>query len=321
MNSKTLKPKWEALESRPRESAYDVIRISPECLADVYLAISPTSQRCLILALPVGYQLDFRPVERDRLSLTQVNDRHIAVTLIDRTHFDLFDDLIASMHNVLKGIAHVDDYSRTFIKIFYRWAHFFDKTDSDRLPDTIIQGLFGELIVLQRLLEQSPADQVNVVLEAWRGPYDQGHDFVFDWGNIEVKTRTPDNSSVQIANEDQLDQLEGKALELAVVTLERGADPSQTISELAQTIARLVEDYLGDLIILYSALEQKNLRMTRLAEYDDIRFRAHNMARFDCLKETFPRMVRSKLPEAIFGVRYSINTDHLADCIIEQVLL
>jgi len=319
MNSDELKPKWAVIENLPREGDYDLIRISSECYSEISLAISPLSLRCLILALPNGYHMDFHAVERERLSLTMVPDRnYVAMTLHDPAFVDLFDDLIVSMHNAIKDIEGTEEYSSVFIQTFHKWSRFFEPVDNDRLPDSIIQGLFGELIFLRKLLKEAPASQVNNLLEAWRGPYDQGNDFVFEDRDIEVKTRTLSNSSVRIANEDQLDQREAKGLELLVVTVERDGIDSQSLGQLTLEIAKIVEDALGDLTIFYTALLQKNLGAHNLADYDNITLKAHELFRFDCLVESFPRIVRSELSDAVFGLMYSLNTAELDDYLIEQ---
>lgn len=320
MNSDDLKPKWAVIENLPRQGDYDLIRISSECHSEISLAISPDSHRCLVLELPQGFHFEFHAIERDKLSLTKEPEKnYVAMTLLDPGFVDLFDDLIVSMHNAIKDIEKVDEYSKVFIQSFHKWSRFFERSDSDRLPDIVIQGIFGELIVLRKLLMDSPASQVNDVLEAWRGPYDQGHDFVFEDGNIEVKTQTLVNSSVMITNEDQLDQREGKGLELAVVAVDRDSAGGQTLGELTQEVVRLVENALGDVSILYRALSKKALGRNNLSDYDNITLRVHKIIRFNCLAESFPRVVRSELPDAVFGLRYSLNTAELEEYIIEQV--
>lgn len=314
-----LMSKWTTIEGLPRESEYDLIRISSECHAEISLAISPDGNRCLILALPTNFSFDFHPVEREKLSLTKIQkNSYVAMTLLDVDFFDLFDDLIVSMHNSIMDIHDVDDFSKEFIKTFHKWSQFFDRDDDERVPDQIIQGMFGELVYLRRLLSRLPASKVNIALKSWRGPYDQGHDFIFEDKNVEVKTRTLTNTSVRIANEDQLDQLEGKGLELAVVAVERNSANGQTLRELTQEVVRLIEDALGDTAIVYTTMSQKKLGPQNLAEYDNITFRADMITTYDCLVSSFPRIVRSQIPIALFGFKYSLNTSELSDLVVEQ---
>ena len=319
MNVDELKPKWDLIESLPRQGDYDHVRITAECHADISLGISPDSHRCLILILPADYAFEFHAIEREKLSLAKVSlKNYVVLTLLDLDFCDLFDDLIVSMYNFIRDIADVDMYSEIFIKTFHKWSRFFDLDDGERLHRNVIQGMFGEMIYLRKLLREFPASKVNEALGAWRGPYDQGHDFILEDRNVEVKTRVVVNSSVRITSEDQLDQLEGKGLELAVVVVDPEGSPALTLRELAREIVDVVERSLGDTAIFYATMKQKNLGLGNIAEYDDISFRPSEITRYDCLGPQFPKIVRSALPDALFGFKYSLNTtrldDHIIDC-------
>jgi hypothetical protein len=322
MISEELKHKWEIIENLPRQGDYDLIRISPECQCDMSLAITPDAHRCLVLALPYSFSFEFHPIEREKLSLTKIKKKnYVAVTLLNNDSRDIFDDLIVSMHNAIKGITLLDEYASIFIQTFHKWVKLFDKSIDERLPDSVIIGMFGELITMKKLLIESPKTEVDVILGAWRGPFDQGHDYVFDDRNIEVKTRGPKNTSVHIANEYQLEQLEAKGLVLSVVVAERDTNNGITLRELTRDIVNIVEGSLGDTAILYTAMRQKNLGPHNLPDYDDIVLHSLEITLYDCLSDNFPRLIRSELPMALFKVEYSLNTAHLSNFTIEQVTL
>jgi hypothetical protein len=322
MNTRELQPKWEVLEKLPRQGDYDLIRISSVCHPDLSLAISPDEERCLILALPADFHFDFHPLVRQKLSLTKYDEKnYVTVTLYNNDYVDLFDDLIISIHNTIMNVRDAEEYSDVFAQTFHKWVKFFDLDDTARLPDSIIIGMFGELIVMKKLLNEAKGACVNTILRGWKGPYDKGQDFEFDSVNIEVKTRSPSPTSVKIANEGQLDQLEGKELELAVVVVEQDPSKGTTLNHLIRQLVDVIEQLLGDTSILYSAISQKGLGPKNLSDYDDISLVPKELTRYDCLSMSFPRIVRSELGEAIFGVRYSLDTSKLNEHIIEQVKL
>lgn len=323
MNSNDLKPLWELIEAVPRQGDYDQVRITADCHADIFLGISPDGLKCLILVLPDDFSFDFHPVEREKLSLTKLPSKnYVVLTLLNSDFQDLFDDLIVSMYNFIRDVKQPGDYSEIFTQTFHKWSKFFDRVEGERLPKSVIQGLFGEIVYLRRLLNENPAAKVNNVLEAWRGPYDQGHDFILDDRHVEVKTRLVANSSVRITSEDQLDQLEGKGLELAVVAVDPDDPSGLTLRELVREIADSVAAMLGDISIFYTVLSQKNLVPGNLADYDDFTFKPCEIARYDCLDPpAFPKVIRSELPEAVFRVRYSLNTAKLDDYLIERETL
>jgi len=323
MNSNDLKSAWELIEALPRQGDYDQVRISADCHADIFLGISPDGLRCLILVLPDDFSFDFHPVEREKLSLTKLtSNNYVVLTLLNSDFQDLFDDLIVSMYNFIRDVKGPADYSGIFTKTFHKWSKFFDHAEGEHLPKNVIQGLFGEIVYLRRLLKENSAAKVNTVLEAWQGPYDKGHDFVLDDRHVEVKTRVVVNSSVRIASEDQLDQPEGKGLELAVIAVDPDDPSGLTLRELVREIVDSVAAMLGDISIFYLTLSQKNLHPGNLADYDDFTFRPREIARYDCLNPpTFPRIIRSALPEAVFGVGYSLNTAKLDEHLITREAL
>jgi hypothetical protein len=323
MNLNDLELTWERIVKLPREGDYDQVRISADCHADIFIGISPAGLRCLILVLPEDYSFDFVPIERDKLSLTKLTSvNYVVLTLLNSDFQDLFDDLIVSMYNFIWHVERPDDYSKIFVTTFHKWSKFFDQAEGDRLPKNVIQGIFGEIVYLRKLIIEKPAAKVNDVLETWRGPYDQGHDFILDDRHVEVKTRLVVNSSIQVTSEDQLDQPEGKGLELAVVAVDPDDPSGQTLGELAREVADIVAAMLGDTSIFYTTLGQKNLGPGNLAEYDDFTFKPREIARYNCLEEpVFPRIIRSELPEAIFHVRYSLNTAKLEDHLLAREIL
>ena len=322
INAKELQPKWELLEKLPKLGDYDLIRISTVCLPDLSLAISPDEERCLILELPAGFHFDFHPVVREKLSLDKNEEKnYVTVILYDNDYVDLFDHLITSIHNTIMNVRDTDEYSDIFAKTFHKWVKFFDLDNNNKLPDSVIIGMFGELILMKKLLNEAEGAKVNTILRGWKGPYDKGQDFEFDSINIEVKTRKPSPTSVKIANEGQLDQLEGKELELAVVVVEQDPLNGMTLNQLICLLVDIIERLLGDTSILYSAISQKGLWPKNLSDYDHISLVPKELTRYNCLSISFPRIVRSELVEGIFGVKYSLDTSKLNDHIIEQVKL
>jgi len=322
MIAKDLKDKWDKINDLPTLGDYSSLLVSSESYAEISVAISPDANRCLLLALPSGYNADFVEIIRENLELSMVSEqKYVSVTLLDLRFIDLFDDLIVSMHNAICDVRSVDEYCSIFLQTFNKWSQFFERAEQVRLSDIVIRGIFGELKVLQKVIAETPASGIDSVLKSWRGPYDQGQDFIFEDLNIEVKTRSTTNSSVIIANEDQLDQTDGKRLELAVVTLEMNETEGQTLEVLVQAITEKIEGFLGDTTIFYRALEQKGLSAENLKVYDNLIFKAHNIYIYDCLLATFPKLVRSKLPDPIFNVKYSLNTAELESYLTEEIEL
>ena len=88
--------------------------------------------------------------------------------------------LFLSIYNKIFNISDPDEYSDLFIKHFFKWSSFFLNKRNEGLTKDEVKGLIGELIYLKNLLLDTTLN-VDDVLLSWRGPYDDGHDFVFDF--------------------------------------------------------------------------------------------------------------------------------------------
>ncbi len=126
------------------------------------------------------------------------------------------------------------------LSIVGKYQAFFGKGKKRRLTAPEEQGLFGELLVLEKCLE-AYGDRA---IKAWTGPDKNKHDFIFDGNDsIEVKTSLKQTRiSVKISNENQLSYAPRSTLFLKILVLE--PNPSgQTIVNLIQRIAEnLIRD-------------------------------------------------------------------------------
>ena len=314
-----LNSKWEKITIDEDLTDYRSIRISSECCPDIYISIDPNRSRCLILSLPKNYQTDFNSVKKEKVSIKLLRDKnYIVLTLHDANYHDLFDILTISLYNAIKDIQEVSIYSNIFVNTFHKWAQFFDDELLDNLSKNIVQGIFGELTYLKSFLLKTSASKVNDVLSTWKGPYDQGHDFVLNDKDIEVKTKIDEKSTIRISSEHQLERTDGRDLELAVVSVHFGLIDGAPIKTLVEEIKQIVENFLGDTSILLKAMRQKGLTFANLENYDHWKFKALNIITYDCLNSSFPKIASSEIPTSISEVKYNINLRDLDGYIIAE---
>ncbi len=101
----------------------------------------------------------------------------------------LCDDLVESSREVAPSQAAV------FVLVrIGRWRRLLEP-DKGGLSVSEIRGLIGELLVLQRLSEHWPTDQV---VAGWIGPHESPQDFVLPELRIEVKVIVPSSRAVKI---------------------------------------------------------------------------------------------------------------------------
>lgn len=319
MTCKELKQKWSGLSENPVTSGFRSLRISSECICELYVGVSKEGKRCLILALPANRHLDFKGIQKENLSIEYFREKNLIVLqLLDSDFYDLFDDLIISLYQGIKTINHADEYSNHFIQAFYRWSEFFEDKKSDLLSEEVIKGIMGELLVLKLLITDPNKLEINFLLKAWTGLYDKGNDFELENKNLEVKTKSPSGIDVKISSEFQLQVSPGKGLELFVVSIISDFTVGINIRDLIWEVKKLVQESTGDNTILWKALSQKNITAKNVSQYDRYRFKPVNWISYNCADEDFPKLNRSNIPEEISALKYALRTTLLTPFVIEQ---
>jgi len=319
MTSIELKQKWSGLSENPVTSGFRSLRISANCICELYLGISKEGKRCLILALPASKHLVFRGIQKENLSIAYFREKNlIALELIDNDYQDLFDDLVLSMYHGIKNINHVDEYTNYFIQAFYRWSEFFEDKKSDLLSEDVIKGIMGELLVLKLLITEPERPEINFLLKAWTGLYDKGNDFELETKNLEIKTKSLSGIDVKISSEFQLEVSPGKGLELFVVSLQSDFTAGIHIRDLILEIMKVVQESYGDNTILWKALSQKNITAKNVSQYDRYRFNPVNWISYNCADENFPKLSRSNIPEETSSLEFTLRTNLLTSFIIRQ---
>lgn len=319
MTSTELKQKWSGLSDNTVTTGFRSLRISPDCICELYIGVSKENKRCLILALPANKHLNFKGIQKENLSIEYFVEKNLIVLqLIDNDYHDLFDDLILSLYHGIKGISQVDEYSNYFIEAFYRWSEFFEDKKSDSLSEDAIKGLMGELLVLKSLINDPNRTEINFILNSWKGPYDKGNDFELETKNLEVKTKSPSGIDVKISSEFQLEVSTGKGLEMIVVSLLSDFTVGINIRELIFEIKKLVQESSGENSILWKALSQKNITAKNVSQYDKYKFKPIDSISYNCASDDFPKLNRSNIPDEISGLKYNLRTNLLTPFIIEQ---
>jgi hypothetical protein len=319
MTNFELKQKWSDLSDNPVTIGFRSLRISSECICELYIGVNKDAKRCLILALPGTKHLDFKGVQKENLSIEYFKDKNLIVLQLNDNDFnDLFDDLILSLYQGIKSLSLIDVYSSHFIQAFYRWSEFFEDKKSDLLSEDTIKGILGELLVLKSMITESTSLDIDYILNSWKGPYDKVNDFELENKNIEVKTKSPSGIDVKISSEYQLVVTPGKGLELLVVSLASDFSEGIHIRDLIIEIKRLVQESSGDNSILWKALSQKNITAKNVSQYDKYRFKPINWISYNCADEDFPKLCKSNIPEEISGLKYTLRTNQLSSFIIEQ---
>lgn len=163
------------------------------------------------------------------------------------------------------------------------------------------RGLYGELVVLERLSKLDPVRAVT----CWSGPDQQAQDFRTAYGAVEVKTSTRDDLSVKISSLEQLDSYGLPFLLLAYVRVEEGAPHTDSLDAI---IDRLLKGGAPELELLEKCASYGHVYLGGVN--DGFRFGIVDL-RFWIVSERFPGLRSSDIPlerrDAISALSYRLS--------------
>lgn len=321
MKSSNIEEKWGHIGPSSNQDGLRLLRISGHCIPELSLALDRNSRRCLVLALDSEVNVNVSETAREHLSLIVLKGQqiqHVVIKLNDAYFNDLFNDLILSIYNTVAKIELQSDQAQELIRSFYKWSEFFIRSSSSRLSREQIQGLLGELKFLRECIENETEMHIDEQLRAWRGPYDNSCDFIFDRKNSEVKTIISGNRSVRISSELQLSTEPAKDLHLLVYEVEPNPENGVSIRDQLKTLRDAIQERLGDFTIILEALRQKSLSMGNVSDYDNFRFVFLSKRTFDATDVEFPKLNSDNTPGAIHAIRYSIKLPLITEYLIEE---
>jgi hypothetical protein len=305
MNKKELKAVWQTV-SYTGKGEFEYRVLSENSKPSICVGYN-RNQKSLILELPSSFKCALRDHKRENISFKFLKNENCLCIILEDTYFeDLFEDLTLSIYQQIKDIDSPDSYSSEFNRYFLKWSAFFEGKRQDGLTESQLKGLFGELYFVRELLVDS-LPNINEILSSWRGPYDEGHDYVTEIEDIEIKTIDQSRNNVNISSEFQLDSEEGKTLRLLVYSVETNSQRGENLSDIISSIKAIILSNNGDLAILLNALAQKGLIGDSLAEYDSSRFYVLSRVIYNCFDKDFPKLTRSTLSSSINQVRYSLR--------------
>jgi hypothetical protein len=315
MDPNLLESKWSTIPL-PAVGNYSFVFIDADCKPDLNIGLNSIGNRCLILSLPIGIKAEFFDQKLENISTKYNRDENILIIELTNNYLSsYFNDIIVSLYYKIKEEDDVTESTSIFIKTINEWCIFFTTRKDEKLDLDTIQGIIGELSVLNELLKNANSTSVNYFLNSWRGLYNDNNDFYLDDKNIEVKTKRDSKTSIKISSGYQLEEELDKQLELIVVSVELVSINGVTLYSLVEIIKHKILVNGGDLNILYTALKNKNLTFLNFKEYDCFNFQLISHTAYQVIDDLFPRLVHSKLSKSIVSLNYQLNLSNLNDFI------
>lgn len=245
-------------------------------------------------------------IEVIKLDATQ---KQFTIFLLEDSLEDVF---VLFLEDVLSSLVAVSNEEEALVVIHSRvnhWKDLFAKLSGETLTPERQRGLYGELLIIQILLNASK-DKLKT-MNAWQGPHGGNHDFVLNETALEVKTTKAGSPSLGISNELQLDHAGWKALFISLVVLTEVKGGGDTLSALIDELRDgLADDH--ELVGLFlSKLQLAGIPQDMLDSYDEVGYHVRAIRHFQ-VTEGFPSIVPNDIHDAVNEVRYKVE---IAGCL------
>ncbi|MFC9398548.1 PD-(D/E)XK motif protein [Streptomyces sp. NPDC057027] len=307
---------WRELESPQGTPGRSQLRLHPESPLDIFLSVShPGRQRMLVLradarsADPIVRSVSRLPraagIEMNLSAVSRV-EYELQVILTASELSEVFNPLVSDVAATAKVAPDAAGALAAAVHRFGRWQDLLRAVSRDGLSSEARRGLYGELLVLGDVL--LPSMSQSEAVEAWTGPTGANQDFQLADASIEVKAsvaKRPRN--IRIASERQLDSTGAPALLLALAQLdERRGGSGESLKRRVEVIRQHLTDpavrtHFDGLLIQAGYLPgHQDL-------YDEPRYTVREL-RFWHVRDRFPRLVESDLPEGVGDCSYHVST-------------
>lgn len=208
---------------------------------------------------------------------------------------------------IYSTLAITDDESayQTLRTHYYSWKQLF-KPNHGNLTEIEVRGLIGELLFLKE--KMIPERGIEKALESWTGPEKTHKDFSFEDAWYEIKTVSAGKETVHISSIEQLDSFVAGCL--VIYSLEK-MSPSYNGLKLNSIVKSLIESI--------SSTQMKELFIAKLSLYgfdfspdnDNYVYELNSVNMYKVKDDSFPRVKRDRMPDAITKVQYDIAISNI----------
>ncbi len=235
----------------------------------------------------------------------------LCLVLADTRSIELFQLLAEDVAACVARAGNDRQAMDAFLGRLRIWQAFF-RWHADGLSPEEQRGLFGEIIIVQTLLDAGI--DARRLMAAWQGPSGAARDFCFPAAHIEVKAGDS-RDGFRVNSAEQLD--DGVPQAIVVAFVEMLADPEgRSLHELvAGTRASIEGGDPASAAAFDERLLQSGFILSRPEQASDGRWRFRRK-RFYRVHGDFPRIRRADLRTGITDVRYGVD---LSKCVPYEI--
>ncbi|WP_327252607.1 PD-(D/E)XK motif protein [Streptomyces sp. NBC_01244] len=306
-----IEERWTGLEAE-RATGEHRLRVSPLPVSvdhgPLAVAVDHEGYRHFLVPIPTGRKLrtglDGPTLQLRRRPLEDEKTYQVYADLACRREDlgDLFTELCVDVTEEARDLP--ENPVKALYRVLDRWKDLFRPPGAPLGPEQLA-GLFGELVLLRRLLEQDSSAH-----RLWLGPERHRHDFSAGNTAVEVKASTDDQGRrPRIHGLDQLEPPADGILHLAWFRLGRTTVPGRGVGlvELIGEALRLCDDEAA----LVELLARAGYRTSDAERYRDVSFEIRE-ERWYRVGPGFPGLTARALTEAgvpisVLDVAYTID--------------
>lgn len=303
---------WD--EIKTPKSDYNVRKVSGSLSIPLYWGLDDEGRCLFILEMTGDHAEQFRKsyisihgMEIDLRLLDMTKNQGLVVALESHVDRDLFYALCNTLISALKDVQESSTALSVAMTHIKRWKAFMAGKKLRVLSPEEVRGLFSELTFLRSLY--STQHDENEAMNAWCGPEGSHQDFIYSNIAVEVKSLSgKERNTVQISSEDQLEGLCDN-LYMMIYRLSQSPESEHAMS-LNELVGQVESELTDSEAIEHFSSKLAGYGYVHMNEYDEPKYVVSSKQAFH-VRDEFPRLIRSRLPDGVVKVKYEIELEKL----------
>ena len=276
---------------------------------------SPSMSKEILIEIDEKDDFIFKPphwmgmrFETIHLDSPGIKTKHVRLFLEMPEYNDIFSTVCVGIIQCLITLKKPTTRMRQLQTCLDHWTNFFKKFGIDGLSKEAQMGLFGEMRLLELLIEKNKDYQKLV--KSWKGCEGSFYDFELEGKIIEVKTtQQKEPRKIWINNEKQLDERGFVSLYIYVFSVQTVESGAQTLPDIINKIKVKIGEGKEALSIFESKLGSAGYLDIHVPIYET----GYIIKKEEAYKpaEGFPRIL--ELPNGVGDIKYSLNLSACSD--------
>lgn len=224
-------------------------------------------------------------------------------SLLEEVFIEMAIDLIETSRHESSAELAIDSVMSRFEK----WRMLMRVKKGKVLDGEKLQGLMGEVVFLKSLLDSGRSP--DSVLDGWKGPEYGVRDFVYPQVWYEVKTVGFKAIDVTISSIEQLDvSTLGELVVVQLIKSQEDEPGSMTLNDMVNACSESLDGH--EQLQRAFKLKLAEFGYAESEAYNDAYFRHIDTMRYR-VDNSFPRICRNMIPEAVYKMTYKLLLDQL----------